>query len=167
MYIFRRVFAFQITVITLNFANTWLESTNNLKYLNLLFSPSFFIPRLRYKLLDRHVICVSISVYMSVCPPNSISELGDGFSRYWVRRVSTTANSTTLLLIFYCGAGTTSARRTFRLVVILINYEIFRDRNLITALRCLFKVTEQKRFTIIAEVFEALIEGLRGVCLTT
>jgi hypothetical protein len=27
---------------------------------------------------------------------------------------------------------------------------------------CLFKVTEQKRFTVIAEVFEALIEGLRA-----
>jgi len=30
-----------------------------------------------------------------------------------------------------------------------------------TTLTCLFKVTEQNRFTIIAEVFEALIEGLR------
>ena len=57
-----------------------------------------------------------------------------------------TTNSTTLLLIFYCGAGTTSAPLTFRLVVIFINSEIFRDRNLIMALMCLFKVTEQKRF---------------------
>jgi hypothetical protein len=74
----------------------------------------------------------------------------------------TTANPTTLLLIFYCGARKTSAPLTLHLVVIFFNSEIFRDRNLITALMCLFKVTEQKRFTIIAEVFEALNEGLRA-----
>ena len=74
----------------------------------------------------------------------------------------TRANPTTLLLIFYCGAGTTTAPLTTRLVVIFINSEVFGDRNLITALMCLFKVTEQKRFTIITEVFEAKNEDLRA-----
>ena len=50
---------------------------------------------------------------------------------------------TTLLLIFYCVAGTTSAPLTFRLVDIFINSEIFTDRNLIKALMCLFKLTEK------------------------
>jgi hypothetical protein len=74
----------------------------------------------------------------------------------------TTVNPTTLLFIFYCGERTTSAPLTIHLVVIFFNSEIFRDRNLITALMCLFKVTEQKSFTLIAEVFEAPNEGFRA-----
>jgi hypothetical protein len=84
------------------------------------------------------------------------------FRDTWYEECPNTANPTTLLLIFYCGTETTSAPLTFLLVVIFINSEIFRDRNLIPALMCLFKVTEQNRFTIIAEVFEALIEGLKA-----
>ena len=55
-YINMWLFGFQIAVITLDFANSWLESTNNLKYRNHLFSPFSLILRLRYKLSDRHVI---------------------------------------------------------------------------------------------------------------
>ena len=89
-------------------------------------------------------MCGHISVYVCISP-NSVSEPADGFSRYLVRRVysTTTANPNTLLLIFYCGAGTTSAPLTFRLEVIFINAEIFRDRNLIKALMWLFKLTEK------------------------
>jgi len=159
------VFVFQITVIVLDFANTWLESTNNLKYRNRLFSPfPLFICSLRYNLLDRHVICVAIPVYMSVCPQIPFLNQVMDFHITWYEECPTTANPTTILLIFYCGAGTTSAPLTFRLEVIFINSEIFGDRNLIKALMCLFKLTEKKQVYSSSRSLWSTDWRIKGVC---
>ena len=83
------------------------------------------------------------------------------FHNTWYDDFPTGTNPTTLLLLFYFRAGTTSSPLTFRLVVIFINSEVFTDQNTKTALMCLCKVTELRRFTVIAEVFEALTKGLR------
>jgi hypothetical protein len=47
-----------------------------------------------------------------------------GFHDTGYEECPTTANATTLLLILYCGARTTSTPLTFRLVIIFINSEI-------------------------------------------